>query len=106
MKNTDCLSLLRLLPPGINPLLIIRFVPPFRIEVRNNVTAGFRCGLAFATSFPVTLFFTLSIEMVSDFAVAYLLTIRTQETVLSRNKDAIMRTLSIRITSDVSVTYF
>ena len=50
----------------------------------------------FATGFAVTLCSTLSREMVSDVPVTYLLilfTIRTQESVLSRNRDSIMTSI-------------
>ena len=67
---------------------------------------GFGCGLAFETGFPVTslcskatglpvtsLCSKISRAMVSDVSVTYLsipFTIRTQETVLSRNRDSIV----------------
>ena len=61
----------------------VHFLSRKGIEIGVNVTAGFSCGLAFATGFPVTLCSTFSREMVSDVSVTYLLipfTIRTQET--------------------------
>ena len=66
----------------------------------DSVTGGFSCGLAFAKGFPVTLCSTLSREMVSDVSVTYLsipFTIRTQEVVLSRNRDSIMISVPQRL---------
>ena len=59
----------------------------------DSVTIGIGRGFAFATGLPVTLCSTFSREMVSDVSVTYLsipFTIRTQETVLSRNRDSTM----------------
>ena len=85
--------------------MTIHFLLRIGIETRDNVTGGFSCGMAFATGFPYTSLCSkatgfpvtsscskISRATVSDVSVTYLLipfTIRTQETVLSRNRDSI-----------------
>ena len=86
--DTVKLSLLNL-----SEMTSIHFLSRTGIEMEDSVTAGFGCGFAFARGFLVTLCSTHSREMVSDVSFRYLLipfTIRTQETVLSRNRDSIM----------------
>ena len=71
----------------------IQFLSRTGIEMGDSVTVGIGRGFAFATGFPVTLCSELSREMVSDVSVTYLsipFSIRTQETVLSRNRDSTM----------------
>ena len=82
---------------NLSGLMSTHFLSRIGMETRNIVTAVFRCSLAFATSFPLTLCSTLSTEMVSDVSVTNLLipfTIRTQETVL--NRDSIMTSIPWR----------
>ena len=70
------------------------------INTRDNAKVGVGRGLAFLTSFPVPLLFsTLATGISFDASVKYLLvtfTIRTQESVLSRNKDSITISTSWR----------
>ena len=84
--------------PSLNDagLISIHFLSRRGIETGDCVTAGIGRGLAFATSFPVTLCSTFSREMVSDVSVTYLsiqLAIRTQESVLYPNMDSIMMSI-------------
>ena len=74
-------------------LMSMHFLSRIGIETGDNVTAGFGRGSAFPTGFPVRTSSMLSTGISSDVSVTYLLTpftTRTQETVLSRNKDSIM----------------
>ena len=74
-------------------MMSFQFLPRTGIEMGDSVSVGFGCGFAFATAFPVPLCSTLSIETSYDVSVRYLLipfTMRTSETVRSRNEDSSM----------------
>ena len=69
MKNTDCLSLVRLSSGSMS----IHFRSRKRIGTRAHVKIGVGRGLAVATSFPEPLFSTLAARISSDVSVTYLL---------------------------------
>ena len=78
---------------NLSQLMSIQFLSRTRTEMGDNVTEGCGCGFAFATSFPCTSvlnacnmnFFWRSGHVGRQIPF----TIRTQETVLSRNKGSI-----------------